>query len=311
MNLYDLRKFIDYTFETRSFVPTFDSVISPEALRVTQAIRGNERPPALFVHGILSRSGTVYVGELLRLHPELHAYPFELWEVPFLQLAGDLVKLQEKFFRIYEQNRGKIAEEDFLPLFGASMIGYLYTAATDGQRILLKVPSVRYLNRFPVMFPHEHLLVLVRDGRDLVESTLRTWPQMNFIQVCLHWNRAARMVLGANQHLSNTRPTGYWLARFEDAIADPAAFVREACARFELDVERYPFDLISGIPVQGSSTLAGRGQVRWEAVQRPQDFSPTGYWQKWGPLKKWLFNRIAGHSLVELGYGDDGGCGKQ
>jgi hypothetical protein len=247
---------------------------------------------------------------LLRLHPDLHAYPFELWEVPFLQLAGDLVKLQEKFFRIYEQNRGKIGEEDFLPLFGASVIGYLYTAVPSGQRMLLKVPSVRYLSRFPVMFPYEHLLVLVRDGRDLVESTLRTWPQMNFVQVCLHWNRAARMVLGANQHLANTRPTGYWLARFEDAIADPAAFVREACARFELDVSRYPFDRISGIPVQGSSTLTRKGQVRWEAVQRPEDFSPTGYWQNWNPLKKWLFDRIAGRSLLELGYGNDEGWGK-
>ena len=74
--------------------------------------------------------------------------------------------------------------------------------------------------------------------------------------------------------------------------------------------ESIPFDRISGIPVQGSSTLTRKGQVRWEAVQRPQDFSPTGYWQNWNPLKKWLFNRIAGRSLLELGYGDDEGRGK-
>jgi hypothetical protein len=300
---YELIKYLDYTFATKSFEPDSPAPqVTEAALQAACAIRGSDREPALVIHGIMPRSGTVYVGELLRLHPDLHAYPYQLWELPFLQLAGNVVRLQEKFFRIYEQNVGKMGQHDFLPLFGASLIAYLYAAVPPGQRMLVKVPSVQYLNRFPFVFPHEHLLVVVRDGRDLVQSTLRTWPQLNFIQVCRRWDRAARMVLGADRCFSESGPAGYWLARYEDALDDPAAFVREACGRFGLDAARYPYAQIEALPVHGSSALHKTGRVSWRAVERPQNFRPTGYWQEWSAARKWLFKRIAGHALQELGY---------
>jgi protein-tyrosine sulfotransferase len=253
----------------------------------------------------MPRSGTVYAGELLKLHPDVWAYPRQLWEFPFLQVSGDLPGLQREFFRVYEQNVGKIGERDFLPLFGAALVGYLHAAVPVQQRILLKVPSVQHLSQFFDVFPHEHLLVLIRDGRDLVESTLRTWPWLQFWQVCVRWNRAARMVLAMHEHLANAKPTGYWLARYEDAVNAPQVFVREACRRFGLDEERYPFDQIDGIPVQGSSILAQDGKVTWEPVERTEDFRPLGYWQAWSALRKWLFKALAGQSLLALGYCED------
>jgi len=302
MRLYDLKKYVDYTFESKSFVPAFvPGKVSEPALQTAQAIRGLGRPPAIIIHGIMPRSGTVYVGELLRLHPDLFAYPYELWEMPFLQLTDDVLKLQHKFFLTYEQNMGKIGEQDFLPLFGASLIAFLHHQVPQQQHLLFKVPSVQYLSRFYSMFPHENLLVLVRDGRDLVQSTLRTWPQLRFSQVCRRWNRAAQMVLGVHEQMSASETAGYWLARYEDALGDPAAFVREACRRFGLDEHRYPYDQIATIPVRGSSALS-EGKVTWDATAKPKDFRPTEYWRKWSASRKWLFKRIAGQSLMALGY---------
>jgi protein-tyrosine sulfotransferase len=306
MKPHDLKRYLEYGFEAHSFAPAFvGGSVTDEALEAARKIRGTGRRPAIVIHGVMPRCGTVYVGELLRLHPDLCAYPRQLWELPFLPLAGDLQALQRTFFRVYEQNRGKIGQDDFLPLFGAALVGYLHTAVPAQQRILLKVPSVQYLSQFFDVFAHEHLLVLVRDGRDLVESTLRTWPRLQFWQVCMRWNRAARMVLAVHEHLANAKPTGYWLARYEDALDAPEAFVHEACRRFGLGEERYPFDQISGIPVQGSSFLAKGGKVSWVPVQRTQDFRPLGYWRKWSALRKWLFKRLAGQSLLALGYCED------
>jgi hypothetical protein len=86
--LGDIRKYIDYVFDTRSFTPRFDpEAVSADARHAARAIRGTERGPAIIIHGIMPRAGTVYVGELLRRHPDLTAYPNRIWEAPFLQLS--------------------------------------------------------------------------------------------------------------------------------------------------------------------------------------------------------------------------------
>ncbi len=58
-----------------------DTVVSEEALRVAREIRG-ERPPTLIIHGVMQRSGTNYTGQLLRLHPNLYAYPNKICGSP-------------------------------------------------------------------------------------------------------------------------------------------------------------------------------------------------------------------------------------
>lgn len=306
--LYDLKKYVDYFFERKGFtVQTPLGGSSDHALRAARLARGADREPALIIQGIMPRSGTVYVGELLRRHPSLYAYAHHLWEFPAVQLTPDVAQLQQKFVLGYKGNHDKLGDADFLPLFGAALIAYLYEPVPQGQRVLAKMPSAQYLTDFFTMFPYEQLLILVRDGRDVVHSTLRTWPRLNFIQVCLRWNRSAQMVLSAAQRFSRTRSTGYWLARYEDALHDPETFIREACRRFELDESAYPYADIDSIRVIGSSKLEKENDkgVSWQHLQKPQNFSPTQYWKQWSALRKSLFKVIAGQSLRDLGYCED------
>lgn len=301
----NLRKYINYIFDARSFDPRPDHAeVGEHALEAARSIRSTGHPPALIIHGVMPRSGTVYVGELLRLHPDLYAYPNEIWELPFLQQAGEIQKLQKKFFLAYEQNVGKIGKDDFLPIFGSSLIAYLYSFLPPEGRMLLKVPSVQYLTYFDSVFPGEDMLLLVRDGRDVVHSTLRTWPQLRFSMVCRRWRRAAEMVHRFHA-IHGADRKGYWLAKFEDAVRDPVAFVEQACDRFDLDVQRYPFEKIESIRVQGSSSLRKDGKVVWDHVERPKDFSPVAHWRGWSRMKKIMFKRIAGQCLIDLGYCDD------
>lgn len=300
----NIRKFIRYAWERRAFRPQAAPMVSAQALAAARVARGSQHRSAIMVHGIMPRAGTVYVGELLRLHPDIYAFPNHVWEFPFLQHADDVLDLQGDFLWSYEQNMDKIGPYDFLPLFGASLIAYLYEAVPAGKRMLLKVPSVEYLTHFYAVFPHEHLLVLTRDGRDLVDSTLKTWPPLRFSMVCMRWRRAARMVLAFDRQYRD-QVKGYALARYEDVERDPAAFVRLVCQRFDLDVDRYPFDQISTVPVHGSSALRRKGSVTWNAQPKPATFKPVGRWHAWSAYKRWMFKRIAGRELMALGYCED------
>jgi protein-tyrosine sulfotransferase len=303
--LYSAKKYWDYFFETDGFGPSrLPGQMSAHVLEAARQARGASRAPGIFVHGIMPRSGTVYLGELLRLHPHLVRHPHQLWEFPALQLTRDLHRLQAKFLRLYKINRSRVQTDDFLALFGAAMMAWLHEAVPEDKRVLVKMPSVQFLDYFPAMFPHESLLILVRDGRDLVHSTLRTWRYLSFIQVCLRWNRSARMILD----VCNGRWTGPrrpWLAKYEYALFEPEAFVREACAQFGLDPDVYPYEKIKFIRVVGSSKLAQRPNFKWTYQRRPENFRPVEYWRSWSPLRKLLFKAIAGASLIELGYCQD------
>lgn len=303
---YDFNKYLNYFFETRGFTANTDvGLISESALEAAATARGIGRGPALIIHGIMPRSGTVYVGELLRRHPQLYAYPNHLWELPALSLTADVRRLQQKFLLGYKPNIGKLEDDDFLPLFGAAIMAFLNGQVPPTQRVLSKMPNVQYLGHFFSMFPHENLLILTRDGRDVVHSTLRTWRHLNFIQVCLRWNRSARSILSTLEQFRRCGRSGYWVGRYENALTAPEDFVREACRQFQLNEDCYPFAEIDKIRVIGSSKLESQDKVLWRHLKRPQNFRPIEYWKDWSPLRKKIFKVIAGQSLLDLGYCHD------
>ena len=108
------------------------------------------------------------------------------------------------------------------------------------------------------------------------------------------------MVRACHAHFS--QQPRYWRARFEDAVSDPATFVKEVCKRFDLDAKQYPFEEIVKLPVRGSSVSSKQREVTWDPVARPRSFNPTGRWQSWPAAKKRTFKRIAGQALLDLGY---------
>jgi len=299
----NIRKYWKYVFDREAF--DFSPPIvqtSKLALSAAKTIRGGDRPPGIIIHGITKRSGTVYVGQLLSMHPNVCSFPNKLWEVPFLSLTGGIKGIQKDFFFEYEQNVERMGSDDFLPLFGASFIRYLHTLVPQNKRLLVKVPGAQYLNHYFSVFPFESLLVLIRDGRDVVTSTINTWPQIRFSDACRRWDRSAKMILACHQLFSAR--DDYWMAKYEDAVRSPEAFVKEACSRFHLNPDIYPFEEINNLPVIGSSTTRKQG-LDW--IKKPENFLPIGRWQQWSAWKKTIFKSIAGQSLIRLEYSQNNG----
>ena len=123
----------------------------------------------------MPRSGTNYLASILKLHPDIETSPREIYEFPFLDASTPLSTFHEKFLSFYSRNREKMNEHDLLPVFGSSALVHLHRDIALDKRLLTKVPSVRNLCRFRLVFPNEKLLILLRDGRDVVASYRKTF----------------------------------------------------------------------------------------------------------------------------------------
>lgn len=273
--------------------------VSSDALATARTIRGEAHPPAIMVHGVLQRSGTRYIGQLMKLHPDVCVYPRGMVELPLLNSAASIRIVQAQFLGAFPPNRAAMGSDDFLPLFGTSFVAYAYGAVPRGQTAMFGMPDVSSLAYFPFMFPFERPLLLMRDGRDVAESMVRSFAQFPFDEACRRWNRGARIMLDQrNLHADR----GWKIFRYEDAVNHTRQFIEEVCKYCELDAARYPYDRLGEVPVVGSSELKREGQVTWEPLAKPSGFNPVGRWQSWSAKQTKIFKRICGRTLIECGY---------
>lgn len=257
----------------------------------------------VFVLGISPRSGTNFLFNLLRLHPDC-GVPEPLWEDYVLEPAHLLVEYVDRVGAWWRADPAwSVTEEMEQSLcrdLGDAIVSFL-AARTGGKRLLTKTPSVTGLEHFADLFPEAYLVILVRDGRDVVESGARSfgWDRDAMAR---KWAEAAETI-ESFERASAPRTTRYRIVRYEDLWADMEGQLQEILDFLELDPVTYDFEAARELPVWGSSALQdGKGRVHWKPVERGRDFKPVRRWESWSRRQHERFNWIAGPDLEALGY---------
>lgn len=287
--------------------------VSPDeadALRtIAETVRGPEAKPAIFVHGVLPRSGTNFLADVLDLHPDVHAHPGRLWEFPLLYVAPGAAALQQEFLFMFKRNREVMGRFDMLAYLASGWLRALQAEAGD-RRVMLKSPHVQGITLFPHLFPNDILLLCLRDGRDVIHSSLGTFGRRTFRakslgEMAREWRHGAEVILsfaegGANAHRNAL------VVRYEAMVDQPEGTVRAILRHAGLDAERYDFDALRALPVRGSSASTATGDARWSTGERPKDFRPVGRWDgSWTDRQKARFKAVAGATLIRAGYASD------
>ncbi len=256
----------------------------------------------IFLLGILPRCGTNYLLDLLRVHPDCRA-PEPVWEDFFLYHAD---RLREYVDAVYDHWTPGWGVDDTLRdrLFeqlGGGMIAFLAERAS-ARRVVTKTPRIDNLHFFFTLFPDAHLLILVRDGRSVVESGVKSFGW--YREAAIHsWAAAARTIL---QFDATNRSSGanYRIVRYEDLWDDLERELRRLLSFLELDPEVYDFDAAAHLPVRGSSKVREHGgaAIHWKPVARTRAFDPMSRWRHWSRARHERFNWVAGRYLTDLGY---------
>jgi protein-tyrosine sulfotransferase len=271
---------------------------------IARAVRGPDAPPAIFVHGVLPRSGTNYLADMLELHPDVYGYPGRIWEFPLLRVATAYEAAQAEFTYAFKRNAEVVTPWETLAYVASGWLAAMQAEA-GGRRILLKSPHVQAIGLFRHIFPDDILLLCLRDGRDIIQSSRKTfqrWPLgKSFSQMATEWRHGTDAILTFKPGAPNANPNTQ-VVYYEDLVCNPAAAMRGVLAHARLDPYVYDFGRLAALPVRGSSAVATQGEARWQPHEKPRDFAPVGRWKAWPRRRLSLFQALAGDSLKRAGY---------
>lgn len=261
----------------------------------------------VFILGVWKRSGTNYVADLLRLHPSFQiAAP--LWE-DFLTarspLLSPFVDSLCESWRWWLGERGEGTEEVRSELYrhlGKGLIEFLQSRLDDGRRLLCKTPFTENIGHFFTLFPDSRLVILVRDGRDVVESAKRSWPKKSYAFYAKQWAKGARHILEFMNGAGKDHMDRWILVRYEDLLSSRDE-VRRLIEFVGIEENAFPWDRIEQMPVRGSSSLrSSTDELTWKPVEKDAGFQPVCRWDTWGRIRKLKFQLVAGRELRALGY---------
>ena len=144
-----------------------------------QRMEISPKPKICFILGINQRSGTNFIYRLLGEHPSCAASG-PIWEDHFLRHSKMLIDYANALFKswnpIWEVEKKIGGQEMLLRHFGDAIEHFLRLQVIRDsphqippKLLLTKTPNVIGLDNFFDLFPGAYLILLVRDGRAVVE----------------------------------------------------------------------------------------------------------------------------------------------
>jgi hypothetical protein len=273
--------------------------------KAEQLSGGDAVTSPVFILGMMQRCGSNYLSEILLVHPSF-GLPSILEEDYVLEHSHLLLEYVDK---TYIRWRGLPWIKDpgecrklLLRRLGDGLLGLLTSQIAKDKRLLAKTPAAYNVEKLLDLFPEAKLLLLIRDGRDVVESAARKWPTEPHEFWVKQWAEGARSVLNFMEGSGRALKGKSWeLVRYEELLERPQVVVTSLLRFVGIDPGRFDWDRMNRLPIFGSSQYPdemGAGRV----VEKASDFKPLGRWSDWSWSRKRTFKKLAGNEMVRLGY---------
>ncbi len=249
----------------------------------------------IFILGISQRSGTVFLYDLISQHPDCTTHP-TVWEDFFVNYLDILNNYTDAVSKRWKWREGKVEESLKVTLckyFGDGIINFLSSENSSGKRLLTKTPSIHNLHLFSKFFPNAYLLILIRDGRAVVESRVKTFNE-TYETAMYKWATAAKEIVDFDKNFKRGS-SRYLIIKYEDILNNIEGEIKKILSFLNLDIEKYDVARAMNLPVRGSSTFKGKqDSIHWKPVEKTADFDPLKRWGNWSRNLHEMFNYLGG-----------------
>lgn len=258
----------------------------------------------MFILGIMPRCGTNFLSNLLIIHPDCAA-PEQVWEDYTAAHLDRLAEYSHEVTSHWDSSWGVTDQtrELFDVALGKGIINFIATGKA-GQTTVAKTPSVQNLDPFFRFFPDVPLLLLVRDGRAIVESGMRSFGWKR--EAALHWLAREAATLNAFNALYEYDQQRFRLIRYEDLWTETSKTMEGVLDFLGLDPATYDYEQASQLPVRGSSEILEQDKkaLHWDPVEKPDAFDPLSRHKHWSGFMNYRYHQVAGAEMAAFGYPD-------
>lgn len=277
----------------------------------------------IIIIGAAPRSGTNYIEDLLCVHPDC-GLGVPLRENHILAELPALAEIVDRLAAHWDANTrwGFLPEhaDDLARSLGVGIGDFLVSQVDERRRLteppatisavaetfkesprylVSKTPRATGLADFRRFFPDTKLILLMRDGRAVAESSIRSWG-WHFDVAVDSWRSGAAAIA---DFLDRNPDDDSIVVRYEDMVVDPETQLDRIFGYLDLDPAGYDFEKGLNRPIRGSSTRRKSAErVTWEPVEATADFDPLGRASGWSTEQHARFNHMTGDLLVRFGY---------
>ena len=279
--------------------------------------------------GQRERSGTNFIGSTVMQHPDVVTVPpnKSLGEFNLFR-KDDIVRVVFKKVAGASFGIKTMLEEEqlFLQHYGSMWIDLLDQKFNfpPNKTIFIKSPLIYNVDLWKKAFPESKIAILYRDGRDNVISCVRTTNDIrkwytfrtkikkkinflsgrSFISNSRAWSRTGEAVAAVNESEFLKKVKYEELVNSKEGISELLKF-------YDLSFDDTTLENCMSAPVVGSSSFRGQKKEKnkkpnWTPDYDKSKYNFTNKWNKWGPVKKFVFKILAGKTLITLGYEDNG-----
>jgi hypothetical protein len=254
----------------------------------------------IFIIGINPRSGTNYLYNLLGTHPDC-VFSNHFGEDFILSGAHKYLDFIETVTHKWRSDWNN-NKADFKSAMESGILRYLDPVGSPARYMISKTPDPSFANLFLQIFSKGYLILITRNGQDLVESFTQTFNS-RFEDSVRGWVRGARWIdkiIGNETMMKSGRVI---LIRYEDLYQKNEEVMSKLLEFLHLDKSKYDFERSRNFDVIGSSVYTGNsGVVTWDPIPKNDTFNPIKRFEHWGILKHYRFNWLAGRYSKEFGY---------
>lgn len=275
----------------------------------------------IFILGVMPRSGTHFLSHLICLHPSCRRSAFD--EDYLLSYSDYLTKFAnglQNQWELLEDVKDLGAKEMLIESLGEGLLLFLRRSRKKAletrankfnfdlpqesfnKRIVTKTPYIDNLHKFFSFFPDVHLLILVRDGRAVVESGVRSF-QSDSELITREWSMSVDRILSFDRDPEISKYK-YMIVRYEDLFTNTESNIEKILDFLKLDKSSYDFGAAKNAPVLGSSTFK-RGNtphLNWKSEKKTEEFNPLARAATWTRAQHERFNWLAAEQLKAFGY---------
>ncbi|MEO7801623.1 MAG: sulfotransferase [Ginsengibacter sp.] len=254
----------------------------------------------VFIVGINPRSGTNYLYQLLASHPEC---------VRSNHYGEDFILIGlDKYLEFYDKvtcrwkKKWHNDQEDFRKALESGILKYLDPVSSPAKLMITKTPYPNNATLFLKAFTQGYLIVITRNGQDLVESYITSFNR-KFEDVVREWVGGARVIDAIKKDPKMMKSGRVILLKYEELYQHNQQEMTRLLEFLQLDVSQYDFAKSRNLDVIGSSTFKGESaEVTWVPIPKDHTFNPLNRFEGWSKYRHYRFNWLAGKYSKSLGY---------